>query len=166
MQRVAEPTLAIGVPQIAAGCHGLQLELQTFLPPLRPQPPPIPLQGPDATPPLLQAARAGDAAAVEASLQAGSDANQRGSEGETALHWAADRGHEAVLSLLLRHGADVNAADSDGLTALHYAALAEQRGAAELLAAAPGVQLGLCSADGDTAADVAPAGWSFLQPGQ
>lgn len=123
------------------------------------------MQGPDATPPLLQAARAGDAAAVEALLQTSSDANQRGSEGETALHWAADRGHEAVLSLLLRHGADVNATDSDGLAPLHYAALAEQRGAAELLAAAPGVRLGLRSADGDTAADVAPAGWSFLQPG-
>ena len=102
---------------------------------------------------------------VEALLQAGSDANQRGSEGETALHWAADRGHESVLALLLRHGADVNAADADGLTPLHYAALAEQRSAAELLAAAPGVQLGLRSGDGDTAADAAPAGWSFLQPG-
>jgi len=121
------------------------------------------LQGPDSTPPLLQAARAGDAAAAEALLQAGGDTGQRGSEGETALHWAADRGHEAVVALLLNHGADVNATDNDGLTACHYAALAGHRGAAELLAAVPGVKLGLRSADGDTAADVAPSGWDFLQ---
>ena len=128
----------------------------------QPKPPP---QGPDAAPPLLQAARAGDAAAVEALLQSGADAGQRGSEGETALHWAADRGHEAVVALLLSHGADVNAADGDGLTACHYAALAEQRGAAQLLAVAPGVQLGLRNADGETAGDVAPPGWDFLRSG-
>lgn len=102
---------------------------------------------------------------MEALLQGGCDTSQRGSEGETALHWAADRGHEAVVAVLLKHGADVNATDNDGLTACHYAALAEQRGAAELLAAAPGVQLGLRSADGETAADVAPPGWDFLQAG-
>lgn len=122
-----------------------------------------PVQGPDATPPLLQAARAGDAAAVQALLRGGADTGQRGSEGEAALHWAADRGHEAVVALLLSHGADVNAADSDGQTACHYAALAEQRSAAQLLAAAPGVQLGLRNADGETAADLAPPGWDFLQ---
>ena len=89
----------------------------------------------------------------------------RGSEGETALHWAADRGHCGVLALLLapEHGMDVNAVDSDGQTALHYSALAEQRAAAEVLAAQPGVQLGLCNADGETAADVAPPDWHFLQ---
>lgn len=131
----------------------------------RPPPSHCSLQGPDAAPPLLQAARAGDAAAVEALLQSGCDTSQRGSEGETALHWAADRGHKAVAAVLLKHGADVNATDNDGLTACHYAALAEQRGAAELLAAAPGVQLGLRSADGEAAADVAPPGWDFLQAG-
>lgn len=122
------------------------------------------MQGPDATPPLLQAARAGDAAEVERLLQQpGCAVDQRGGEGETALHWAADRGQLAALRLLLAAGADVNATDADGQAALHYAALAEQRQAAELLAAAPGVQLGLRNADGDAAADVAPAEWTFLQ---
>ncbi|KAL4458109.1 hypothetical protein ABPG75_012974 [Micractinium tetrahymenae] len=120
-------------------------------------------EGPDAAPPLLQAARAGDAGAAAAALQAGADPDQRGNDGETALHWAADRGHIAVLQLLLQHGADVNAADSDGLTPLHYAALAEQRGAAEQLAAAPGMRLGQRNGDGETPADLAPEGWAFLQ---
>lgn len=123
------------------------------------------LQGPDATPPLLQAARAGDAGSAAAALQAGADPNQRGDDGETALHWAADRGHIAVLRLLLQHGADVNALDSDGLTPLHYAALAEQQEAAEQLAAAPGVRLGQQNADGEAPADLAPKGWTFLQAG-
>lgn len=121
-----------------------------------------PLQGPDTLPPLLQAARAGDAAAVEAALQAGSDANQRGGDGETALHWAADRGHPPVLALLLQQGADVNAADNDGLVPLHYAALAEQQEAAEMLAAAPGARLDIRSAEGEVPADVGPAAWAFL----
>ena len=120
------------------------------------------LQGPDAAPPLLQAARAGDVGAVEQLLQQGGDANQAGSEGERALHWAADRGHLAVLRLLLERGADVNAADCDGLSALHYAALAEQEAAAEALAAAPGARLDVRSAEGETAAEVAPASWGFL----
>lgn len=113
-------------------------------------------------PPLLQAAHAGDTAAVEQLLQQGGDANQAGSEGERALHWAADRGHLAVVRLLLEQGADVNAADCDGLTPLHYAGLAEQAAAAEALAAAPGARLDLRSAEGETAAEVAPASWSFL----
>ena len=93
----------------------------------------------------------------------GADPNQRGAEGEAALHWAADRGHAAVLRALLHHGADVNAADCDGLTPLHYAALAEQREAAELLAAAPGVRRDARSAEGETPGDVAPADWAFLR---
>lgn len=126
-------------------------------------PPPTRMQGPDASPPLLQAARTGSAADVEQLLQQpGCSVDQRGGEGETALHWAADRGHLAVLRLLLSSGADVNATDADGLTPLHYAALAEQQEAAELLASTPGVRLGLRNGDGETAADVAPAGWDFL----
>lgn len=132
----------------------------TSPPPLSPA---LRVQEPDTAPPLLQAARAGDAAAAVAALRAGADPNQRGEEGETALHWAADRGHIAVLQLLLQHGADVNAADSDGLTPLHYAALAEQREAAEQLAATPGVQPGQLSAGGEAPADLAPEAWTFLQ---
>ena len=122
------------------------------------------LQASNPAPPLLEAAQAGDRALAEQQLLQGADANQRGPEGETALHWAADKGHTEVLRLLLAHGADVNAVDGDGLSALHYAALADQRAAAELLAAAPGARLDLRGGDGDgdTAADVAPASWSFL----
>lgn len=121
------------------------------------------LQEPDAAPPLLQAARAGDMAVVEQFLQQGTDINQGDSEGATALHWAADRGHLEVLRLLLSHGADVNATDCDGLGPLHYAALAEQQAAAQLLSAAPGVYLDMRSGDGKTVVDVAPASWIFLQ---
>ena len=120
----------------------------------------------DASPSLLQAARVGHAAAVELNLAEGADVNQRGGDGETALHWAADRGQAEVMRLLLARGADVNAADADGLTPLHYAALAEQREAAELLAAAPGARLDARSADGKSAADVAPPGWEFLLGGE
>lgn len=101
-------------------------------------------------------------AAVEQLLQQGGDANQAGSEGERALHWAADRGHLELLRLLLERGADVNAVDCDGLTPLHYAALAEQEAAAEALAAAAGARLDLRSAEGQTAAEIAPPSWSFL----
>lgn len=121
------------------------------------------IQEPDAAPPLLQAARAGDMAVVEQFLQQGTDINQGDSEGATALHWAADRGHLEVLRLLLSHGADVNATDCDGLGPLHYAALAEQQAAAQLLSAAPGVYLDMRSGDGKTVVDVAPASWIFLQ---
>ncbi|KAL4853422.1 Acyl-CoA-binding domain-containing protein 4 [Chlorella vulgaris] len=117
---------------------------------------------PDAAPPLLRAARCGDAAAVGRMLQHGADPNQRGNDGETALHWAADRGQLQVLRMLLDHGADINAIDGDGMAALHYAALAEQEAAARLLGAEPGAKLDLRSTDGETAAAMAPAGWGLF----
>lgn len=160
-----ESEVRCGARQAGAGCTAL-LPNPAADACLSAWPSPLRAQGPDATPPLLQAARGGDAAEVQRLLQQpGCAVDQRGADGETALHWAADRGQLPVLRLLLAAGADVNATDADGQAALHYAALAEQREAAELLAAAPGVQPGLRNADGETPADEAPADWAFLRAG-
>ena len=83
---------------------------------------------------LLDAVERGDAAAVEAMLAAGADANARfGVEAGGCvrpLFKAAEKGRVSVIGVLLNHGADVNAADGrgspdlrqHGCTALHYAA--------------------------------------------
>jgi len=67
---------------------------------------------------VLDAAERGDAAAVQALLDRGADANTKG-----ALILASQNGHRAVVEQVLAKGADVNArASSDGTTALMMAA--------------------------------------------
>jgi outer membrane protein assembly factor BamB len=61
---------------------------------------------------LLDAARAGDLAAVRRSLDAGAGVNSANKYGVSALGFAAERGHFAVVRLLVERGADVNAIDS------------------------------------------------------
>jgi outer membrane protein assembly factor BamB len=70
---------------------------------------------------LWQAAREGDAAAVEALLGAGVDPDVEFRQGGTALLFAAQRGHAKVVRLLLARGADPNAHETlNNTTALHF----------------------------------------------
>jgi uncharacterized protein len=72
---------------------------------------------------LIDAARRGDLAAVEALLESNPKALGRGNaEGMTALLWAAVQGHAPVVELLLARGADAAVRSSRGSTALMLAA--------------------------------------------
>ncbi len=73
-------------------------------------------------PPLVAAARAADAEAVERLLRDGADVDQRQPDGATALHWAAFRNDERTAALLIGAGAAVNAANELGATPLWLAA--------------------------------------------
>jgi hypothetical protein len=61
---------------------------------------------------LLDAARRGDVAAVQALLDQGASVNAANSHGSTALLLAADKGQDPVARLLVERGADVDARDS------------------------------------------------------
>ena len=84
-----------------------------------------------ADPPLIEAARAGDSAAVRALLEQGADADGRAADGATALHWAAYLDDLTAAELLLDAGADVAAANRAGVMPL---ALAAAGAGAELVA--------------------------------
>jgi hypothetical protein len=71
---------------------------------------------------LIEAARRGDTAVVQALLDKGADVNARTTDGTTALIAATRGGHGAVIKVLLDKGADVNAKRMDGVTALMVAA--------------------------------------------
>ena len=72
---------------------------------------------------LLEAARAGDAAAVRTLLQAGAEVNAARGDGITALHLAAEHGHAEAALALLDAGAAVGAGTRIGhYTPLHVAA--------------------------------------------
>lgn len=83
---------------------------------------------------LLQAALRGDAAAIEASLEAfGDDFADTSFTGTSALMLAAAHNHTGVMEVLLSHGADINDVNSDGDTALIWALYDERAEAAQLL---------------------------------
>ena len=71
---------------------------------------------------ILNAARVGDLAGVQALLDAGVDMNAKDGNGWTALHYAADYGYEEIAELLIAKGADVNAKNPNMLTPLYFAA--------------------------------------------
>lgn len=71
---------------------------------------------------LLDAVMAGDAARVEALLDAGEDPNPLGERGRTALMVAAERGNERIVQALLAAGAEPILTDDLGETALVIAA--------------------------------------------
>lgn len=71
---------------------------------------------------FIGAAAKGKTAMVEAMLTEGSDIDQRGMFGRTALMAAASGGHTDTVQTLLAHGVDVNARTNDGRTALMMAA--------------------------------------------
>ena len=103
---------------------------------------------PSGATPLHLASTAGDLAAVEALLRAGSDVHAAAANGSTALHWAAGSGHVEVVRALLDAGAGCETRSStwcstvrgtdSGQTPAHWAAAAGHgRALAELLAQAP-----------------------------
>ena len=70
------------------------------------------------TPPLVDAAKQGDAAAVAALLDGGAVVGSAAADGATALHWASHRDDAETVARLLAAGADVNAATDLGVTPL------------------------------------------------
>jgi ankyrin repeat protein len=71
-----------------------------------------------ADPPLVEAARKGDQAAVRALLKAKANVNAAEADGTTALHWAARRDDLALIDLLIGGGANVEASNRYGVTPL------------------------------------------------
>ena len=69
-------------------------------------------------PPLVEAARSGDQAAVRAQLQKKADVNLTEGDGSTALLWASYRNDIETADLLLRAGAKPNGANDLGVTPL------------------------------------------------
>ena len=98
---------------------------------------------------LIDAAKAADAAAVRALVDAGADVNAAQSDGATALHWAAYREDFETVALLIRAGANVNKANDLGVTPL---LLACTNGHAELVEAllAAGADPGAALPSGET----------------
>ena len=74
--------------------------------------------GAAATPPLVDAARDGDTAAVRALLAQGAGVDVAEGDGTTALHWASYRDDIETVGLLLDAGPDVNATNDLGATPL------------------------------------------------
>ena len=71
---------------------------------------------------LLEAAKTGDVAAVDALLEQDVDARSAQPDGTTALHWAARADALDIVERLLEAGADVGAANRYGVTPLSLAA--------------------------------------------
>lgn len=69
-------------------------------------------------PALIDAAKNGDRAALQALLQKKVDVNATDTDGSTALHWASYRDDLASADLLIRAGAKVNTANDLGVTPL------------------------------------------------
>ena len=72
--------------------------------------------------PLVDAAKAGDAAAVRAAIAKKADVHATAADGSTALHWAVHRDALDVVDLLLGAGANPKAANRYGVTPLSLAA--------------------------------------------
>ena len=72
---------------------------------------------------VTEAVIRGDADAVRALLEAGSDADVPEADGSSALHWAASQGDPRLTALLLEAGADPERANRTGATPLRLAAI-------------------------------------------
>jgi hypothetical protein len=73
--------------------------------------------------PLMYAAAAGRAEAIELLINRGANVNAAGRDGGTALMAAAFLGHEKAVDVLVRRGANVNASNLNGSTPLDVASL-------------------------------------------
>ncbi|MDA1371738.1 MAG: ankyrin repeat domain-containing protein [Proteobacteria bacterium] len=81
-------------------------------------------------PPLIEAARHQDAAAVRLVLASGADPDVSQSDGATALHWAVYQEDVDMLAALIQAGANVNITNRLGASPLYLAA---KNGNAELI---------------------------------
>ena len=72
---------------------------------------------------LIEAARAGDRAAVKTLVQKGANVNAAEGDGTTALHWASYRDDVEAADVLIKAGARVTAATDLGATPLWTASL-------------------------------------------
>ena len=99
--------------------------------------------------PLIEAARAGDAARVAALLHQNADVRAAEPDGTTALHWAARAAAVEIVERLLAAGADAGAANRYGVTPL---ALAAESGDAAIVAAllAAGADPNTATPEGET----------------
>jgi ankyrin repeat protein len=106
---------------------------------------------------LLDAAKAGDKAAIRTLLQQKADAKATLPDGATALHWVAYHDDLESTALLLKAGADANAANDLGATPLWLAA---QNGSSAMVRAllAGGANPNLALLSGETPLMVASRG--------
>jgi hypothetical protein len=95
--------------------------------------PPTGPVNPKSEPPIVVAARAGDAARVRGLAGRGADVNAFGKGRRTALMAAAAHGRAEVVDVLLELGADANLRDAKGDTAAEVAAARGHRPLAESL---------------------------------
>jgi ankyrin repeat protein len=91
-----------------------------------------PLHGAGGSGRVVDAAKAGDFAAVKALIAQKADVNAPEADGMTALHWAVRANDLTAVQMLLRAGANANAANRYGMTAI---ILASQNGDPRVVAA-------------------------------
>jgi ankyrin repeat protein len=72
---------------------------------------------------LIDTAKKGDTAKVNALLNKGADVNAKDKDGKTALMAASEKGHTEIVKTLIDNGANVNAKSKIGSTALMLASL-------------------------------------------
>jgi ankyrin repeat protein len=86
-----------------------------------------------AAPPIVDAARMRDVAALRSLVAKQADVNAPAADGGTALHWAAYHDDAGMAALLVQNGANVNAANRYGVRPLSIAATNGSVGLIELL---------------------------------
>ena len=99
--------------------------------------------------PLIEAARAGDAARVAALLAQNADPRAAERDGTTALHWAARAAAGDIVDRLLAAGADAGAANRYGVTPLALAAESGDSGVVAALLGA-GADPNTATSEGET----------------
>jgi hypothetical protein len=96
-----------------------------------------PIEGMQAISRLELGARLNHVWRVKVAINEGDDLNERGADGNTALHVAAKEGREQIVRLLVEHGADAEVIDVNGKTPAEVAAAAGNDVIAKYLMSAP-----------------------------